>query len=256
MSTRTSKIYSGLVLQSFSYGKYEIIEYKNACEVKIRFMDTGYESIFHSSQVKNGLVKDRLFKSVCGVACIGDGAYSKSKDKKVYSIWNAMIERCYSVKAQEKQPTYIGCTVCDEWLNFQNYAKWYYKECPDINLDFHVDKDLKFFGNKVYSPENCLFVSRDVNNFTEDSARSRGSTMIGVSFYKSRNKYEAYCKDPIRKNRKKLGYFSREIDAHIAWRMCKSSFALELAMVQSNENVKNALLEYKRLIDENIIHKY
>jgi len=71
-----------------------------------------------------------------------------------------MIERCHSVSFQKKRPTYIGCTIHNEWYNFQNFAQWFHK--------YHVkgyalDKDIKVKGNKHYSPETCLFVRIEDN---------------------------------------------------------------------------------------------
>lgn len=48
----------------------------------------------------------------------------KRKQKRVwicpfYRTWSNMLDRCYSFKYQERNKTYIGCTVTDEWLTLQ-----------------------------------------------------------------------------------------------------------------------------------------
>ena len=79
-----------------------------------------------------------------------------------YRVWKGMLERCYSIKYQESQPTYIGCSVTDEWLTFSAFKNWMEKQ----NFEgMQLDKDLLIEGNKVYSPETCVFVSGMVNNF-------------------------------------------------------------------------------------------
>lgn len=40
-----------------------------------------------------------------------------------YIKWFSMFNRCFDEKYQEKQPTYIGCSVSEEFWNFQNFAK-------------------------------------------------------------------------------------------------------------------------------------
>ena len=41
----------------------------------------------------------------------------------LYLKWHAMIQRCYSEAYHKKQPSYIGCTVCERWLIFSNFIE-------------------------------------------------------------------------------------------------------------------------------------
>jgi hypothetical protein len=78
----------------------------------------------------------------------------------IYRVWKSMLERCYSEKRQAKCPTYIGCTVCKEWLTFSNFRRWM------VNQDWQgkqLDKDILVKGNKIYSAETCCFVTQAVN---------------------------------------------------------------------------------------------
>ena len=46
-------------------------------------------------------------------------------------------------------------------VKFSGFGKWF----DDNNIDgYHLDKDIKVKGNKVYSPDTCLFVSHKDNN--------------------------------------------------------------------------------------------
>lgn len=194
----------------------------------------------------------------------GVGIYKKGKNPasisgrptKPYYTWRNMLERCYDSKCQEKYPTYIGCSVCDEWLNFQVFAEWYETNHPKDCNKYHLDKDLKALGNKVYSPETCLFVPTAVNLFTTDSSAARGSCMIGVTWYKPTEKFMSYCKNPFTKKQENLGHFHNELQAHLAWRKRKSELAYELAMIQENQEVRDALLRWRDALDANLIHQY
>ena len=86
------------------------------------------------------------------------------KTTKIYAIWSKLICRCYYDKFQKLHPSYIGCTVCDEWHNYQTFAKWYeenYFEVPNERTE--IDKDIIYPHNTLYSPETCLLVPQSVN---------------------------------------------------------------------------------------------
>lgn len=196
-------------------------------------------------------------KLVCGVGVYAKGKYKSRENGKitrVYHAWSAMLQRCYDPKCQARCPTYIGCTVCDEWLNFQSFAEWFNGNHPDDGLNYQLDKDLKFIGSKVYSPKACLLVSQAVNKFTTDSGGARGECMIGVTWHKRDEKFQSNCGNPLTKKVEFLGRFSDELSAHLAWRKRKSELAYELAMTQPNPEVRDALLRWKAALDNNEIH--
>ena len=157
-----------------------------------------------------------------------------------YQTWVDMLKRCYSTKTQEKHPTYAGCTVSEEWHTFSNFRAWMEKQ------DFEgkqLDKDLLFEGNKVYSPDTCVFVSQTVNKFANDHGASRGEWKIGVTWNKEKGKFQSQCSNPFTKKRGHLGYFDSEQDAHNAWAKRKLELAHELAAIQEYPRVAKALID-------------
>lgn len=74
-----------------------------------------------------------------------------------------MLARCYDDETQKKNPTYVGCIVCDEWHNFQRFAKWYEDNHPRDGKKYHIDKDIKVKGNRVYGQDTCIFVTPKQN---------------------------------------------------------------------------------------------
>lgn len=148
-------------------GKIEIVEYFNRNQVKIRFIPSGYETQCKSQTIREGRVKDRLSPTVLGVAMIGDGPYRNTIDYKTtpaYKCWIGMIYRCYHRKTRA-YPRYggRGVYVCDEWLNFQNFAKWHEENKPKSDGSWQLDKDIKIDGNTVYSPDTCIFATHIEN---------------------------------------------------------------------------------------------
>lgn len=195
-----------------------------------------------------------LKATVCGVG-INDADYEvhkweyvivdgKKKQKIVwvcpyYRAWKGMLVRCYSTKYQERFPTYIGCSVSEEWLRFSNFKRWMEEQDWE---GLQLDKDLLFAGNKVYSAETCVFVTRVVNNFTIDCRASRGEWLIGVIWHKRDNKFQAQVQNPFTKRLEYLGLFSCELEAHQTWLKRKLELAHELAAEQTDDRVAKALV--------------
>lgn len=171
-----------------------------------------------------------------------------------YSAWKKMLARCYCEKERKKRPSYRDCSVCEEWLRFQNFADWYDKNLSKETKNPHLDKDLRFFGNREYSPEACLIVDRKVNCFITDAKAIRGEMMLGVSWHKSNNRIQSHCKNPITGKKEHLGYFTKEIDAHMAWRKRKAALARELANIQHDIKATKALIAWSDKLENNKIH--
>lgn len=157
-----------------------------------------------------------------------------------YQVWTEMLKRCYSPKYQDRQPTYKGCSVSEEWLKFSNFKRW--MEQQDWE-GMQLDKDLLFEGNKVYSAETCVFVTQMVNSFTTDCGAARGEWMIGVDWNKRADKFMSRCSNPFTKKREYLGLFNCQQEAHKAWLKRKLELAHLLAEEQADIRVAKALIE-------------
>lgn len=152
-----------------------------------------------------------------------------------YRCWVGMLMRCYCSKTQSRQPTYIGCQVCDEWKYFMAFKSW--METQDWN-DKELDKDL--IGNgKLYSPDNCVFVSQALNKLFTDCGNARGDHPIGVYWEKADKKYRARV--AINGKRKNLGLFTNPNDAHAAWYNAKLEIANGYLASESNPRIRYAI---------------
>lgn len=157
-----------------------------------------------------------------------------------YNTWKNILERCYSAKKQERYPTYIGCTVSDEWLTFSNFKSWMERQDWEGK---QIDKDILFEGNKIYSADTCVFVTKMVNMFTIDRGAARGEWLIGVHWDKARANFRASCNNPFTKKIEKLGRFTCEKQAHKAWLKRKLELAHEVAEIQTDPRVAKALID-------------
>lgn len=183
---------------------------------------------------------NNMSKSFYGIGFNSKGKHKvsvKGVHTPAYKTWRNMIERCYCLKYQARQPTYIGCSVDDEWRDFQDFAEWF--EAHEYsNHGYQLDKDILIPGNKIYSPDRCVFVPSQLNNLLLDSGAVRGQYPQGVRFYKNTNRFRASIS--INTKRKHLGYFDTELEAYQAYKKAKEA------------NVKRMALEWQDRIADNV----
>lgn len=156
-----------------------------------------------------------------------------------YSRWSGMLERCYSKKYLAKKPTYIGCSVSNEWLTFSNFKKW--MELQDWK-EKELDKDILIQGNKVYSSSTCVFVDMEINALLNTNKASRGKHKQGVIWCEDIGKFRSRVNNHGKK--KHLGYFSSEDEASEAYITERLLYVKSVAMGQ-NEPIRSALLRHK-----------
>jgi len=160
-----------------------------------------------------------------------------------YQTWCGMLRRCYLEAHLKKYSTYIGCSVCDEWLTFSNFKKW--MDSKDFEGK-QLDKDLKVLGNKVYSPNTCMFVTGATNKLLTSNSATRGTYPQGVDFSKGREKYRA----AVRMNGKikHLGRYITIKAAELAYLTAKHEIVLQAAKDQTDKEVSAALYMQAKLI--------
>ena len=81
-----------------------------------------------------------------------------------------------------------------------------------------------------------------VNTFTIDRGAARGEWLIGVIWNKSAEKFQSTFGNPFTKKSEHLGYFTHEQEAHEAWLKRKLELAKELAAIQVDPRVAEALI--------------
>lgn len=161
-------------------------------------------------------------KMVCG---IGINDY-EGRDLALFTVWRGMLFRCYEHKHNK---SYEQCSVCDEWLSLNNFSKWFYK---NYRKGWQLDKDILCDGVKIYSPDTCCFVPREINMCVV------GKNAKSITYAKGA--WQASF------NQKYIGRYRTKEDATMAYRRMKAQRIEDLTEKYKQElpsKVSNKLLE-------------
>ena len=211
--------------------KATIIEYNNRKDIVVEFKKYNEKIKTTYDNFKKSNIKSKFTKNTFGVGYLGVGKYEASKNKKdtlAYKHWSHMMERCYSGRFLTNNPTYKGCSVCEEWHNFQNFAKWFDENYYEIDGEtIQLDKDILLKGNKIYSPENCVFSPKRINTLFIKCDKVRGIYPVGVNYYKKYDKFIARCSTLDK--RINLGYYNNPEEAFNTYKIFKEQYIKEVA---------------------------
>ena len=223
----------GQVFDTNRSGKCVVIEHKSNKDIVVEFYEPPYVTKCWLSQLLKGNVNNPLYPRNEGVGYFGVGPYNSKDDKRAYDIWDKLLSRCYNKSRLSKFPTYEGAVVCEEWLNFQNFAAWCYKQKhfeskDDKGRSYHLDKDILVRGNKVYSPETCSFVPPYINTMLIGCDKARGKYPRGVCYHKGKGKIVAQLRSGFGK-KIHLGHFDTPEEAFEAYKVAKEVLIRETA---------------------------
>lgn len=243
-----------------SYNKFGskiiITGYRNNTDVDIYFPE--YDWTFYHAQYnkfKNGNIKCPYEPRVVNNGFIGEGEYKtveNGSNTRSYHTWKSMLTRCYDDNYHIKKPSYINCYVCDEWLNYQNFAEWYENNYYEIDEEtMNLDKDILVKGNIVYGPETCIFVPQKINDLFCLNNDCRGELPVGV--YKHNcGKFVSECCDG-NGNQKYLGLYNTIEEAFLVYKQYKEKIIQDIANEYFNlipTTLYLALMNYQVEIDD------
>jgi hypothetical protein len=227
----------GQTIQTLNFG-YCVVTGKVGAKYELTF-PSGYRMQRYAGKIAAGKLKDPYYPTYFGVGYIGEGEYRQYTDHYLQDLWKNLLKRVYSQNSLTNlRPTYQGCRTSKRWHNFQNF-------CEDItsmpNYDregFDLDKDLKHFGNKIYSRKYCSFVPRRINSIM--SFKDRGDLPSGVlkSGKKGQNGYRGQINNIDTGHRHSNAFYGEDAirKAHIWW--CKQKVAV---VTQQAEQYKDDL---------------
>ena len=130
---------------------------------------------------------------------------------RLYTIWSKLKDRVLNPKdKQYNDYGGRGITICEEWLDIQNFYDWAMKNeySDELSID-RIDND----GN--YCPNNCRWTTPTIQSRNRRIRKNNKTGYKGVCYRKGRNKYTAQiCVD---KKFIHLGSFSTPVEGAIAY---------------------------------------
>lgn len=137
------------------------------------------------------------------------------------AVWDGMKQRCkVGGSKQADRPNYVGCTMSENFKNFQFFVNWHMKQIGFDLENYHIDKDILFANNQEYHEEKCVLVPQSLNSFVYSR---RGSLPTGVSFNNNNCNYRASI--GIDGKLKRLGSFNTAEAAFAAYKDAKETEA-------------------------------
>lgn len=196
----------------------EILDWDEYCNLeKVKYFESQKKTVYKENLRVFGVgINDVDFKVVLPIN-------GKPQSPASYATWKNMLSRCYNPQYHEKFPTYVGCSVSDEWKYFSNFNEWWKENYTE---GYVLDKDIIDPNNKTYSKDTCIFIPAWLNGFVTTRQNRRGKYLLGVSWRKDLGKYMATC--CVNGTNKNLGYFTCEKEAHVAWKKFKLSLVEDM----------------------------
>lgn len=228
--------------------KFTIIIYNSSKDLSVQFEDGTIVNNKQISDVNYGGLRNPNFymkPKHYGIGFLGIGKYnfkSGINNTPEGNTWFNILSRCYDPK--ENQISYAGCTLHEDWHNFQNFAEWYHK---NYVKDFALDKDLLVENNKIYGPNTCCYLPREIN--AAISVPQKTQYKPGVSINNGQFRSCIYLNEKLTH----LGYFETEDEAYNEYKKFKLNHIIILAMKYKDKITTEA---FNKLINFEVKHNF
>jgi len=161
-------------------------------------------------------------------ALVVDGTIYNAKTRGE-RLWTDLIYRTSNPSlgtvAGRRSEHYADCV--NLFHSFDSFVEWCQCQHGYMNKEengkyWQLDKDIILPGNKIYSPDTCVFIPNNVNSLfmTGKSRNSKSGLPMGVStYFRSKNLFTASCR--VSDSEKYMGLFNTPMLAHQAWQEAK-----------------------------------
>lgn len=169
----------------------------------------GNEKVMRIYNVKSGKTKTCGCTRSAAKTIHGHSVKENGKESSLYKRWHAMKYRCNNPNSVD-YPRYggRGITICEEWYDFTVFVKW----AENVGYAPHLTLDRKN-NNKGYNPNNCRWVTQNVQSANKNKGKGKQYKYIGVRQIQSGNWHATINS---KSKRIAIGTFNTEMEAVIA----------------------------------------
>lgn len=156
------------------------IEHNSSFELKL---DNGYKFERACFDIEKDFFTTPYDKTFGGVGCLGE-KFSPQDYKKIHIMWCGLLDRVviHSAKDIKRYKAYEDCSICNRWYNFSNFCEDILNMWYDCDEQLDLDKDIKYKGNKEYSPDKCILVPHRINQLFSHWRGMNDSHQVGITF--------------------------------------------------------------------------
>jgi hypothetical protein len=123
---------------------------KDGHKLALWLCDCGTQKVIQEHMVRLGFTKS----CGCLLKASQPGLIHGQRNTTTYKSWQAAKSRCINLKDKDwKKYGGKGITICDQWLNFENF----YKDMGDRPEGTSLDR---IDNTKNYEPGNCRWATR------------------------------------------------------------------------------------------------
>jgi hypothetical protein len=222
--------------------KATVVSYEGSQKVRIRFED-GTEVVRKLQWLEAGVFSNGKRKN------LKIHQYPRKYITRFQSIYFGMLLRCNlteDLAISRGSKSYMGCTYHQDWNTSKSFCEWAEKQIGSHNIDWELDKDILFKGNKIYGPDTCCFVPSEVNVALTKSNAKRGLYPIGVRKVSKGRRFSAQIGGT--KSKTHLGTFDTPEEAFFAYKTAKEVYIKSLALKYKDEldpRAFQALMSYE-----------
>lgn len=145
-----------------------------------------------------------------------------------YETWKTIVARCRSGSSYQKaSPNYLGCSMHDDFKDFQRFVEWHMSQPAFGMTGYAVDKDILGRGGDQYSQSACALVPHALNNFYTRSGK--GKFPRGVKAGKSKTKVTFIAEIRIENKTTYIGSYQTAVEASNAYCVAKKDEATRWA---------------------------
>jgi hypothetical protein len=148
-----------------------------------------------------------------------EGGYSLTR---AGILWSNLKQRLRGSSVRNE--SYLECF--HNFLGFQDFAEWCQQQENYTSKDekgryYHLDKDILFANNKIYSKETCCFIPADLNMVLSKGNNKTNKYLIGTCFVEKVGRFTSHVTGHPDLKHGYLGIYDTEIEAHRAWQLGK-----------------------------------